>query len=145
RSPLYSAALYVLATASSYWVIAIAQALCGAWLLSACLRALGLEGLRPLFMIVAPLTLMSALPYFAGELMPDVFAGYAFIALLLPGLSAGRIGLVERGAIACLAAASITMHNTIVVLAVVLALLVAGMAWIARLRPRELRNLVAWV
>ncbi len=145
RSPLYSAMLYIAATASSYWVIAIAQALCGAWLISACARALGLTGPRPLLTIVASLTLMSTLPYFAGELMPDVFAGYAFIALLLPGVSADRLSALERSAIALLASASITIHNTIVVLAFLLALVVAGMAWIARIRGRELRRLIAWV
>jgi hypothetical protein len=145
RSPLYSSMLYFASTMASYWVVAIIQGLCGAWLISACLRAFGLGGLRSLLAAIVPLTLASTLPYFSGELMPDVFAGYAFIALLLPGASAGRLSLLERYGISLLAFLSVEMHNTILALAIILMLSIAALAWLGRDWRRRFRNLLIWI
>ena len=77
--------------------------------------------------------------------MPDVFAGYAFIALLLPGASAGRLSLLERYGISLLAFLSIEMHNTILALAIILMLSVATLAWLGRFWRRQFRNLLIWI
>src|SRR6188768_3760431 len=81
RSALYGA--FLLAGASlAFWPNVIAQAVIIVWLVALTLRAHGLGG-RPMLvcLVVVALSLTTALPFFASQLMPDVLFPGGVLAL----------------------------------------------------------------
>lgn len=72
----------------NFWPAAIGQSALSVWIIFLTLRTHGLRE-RPvalplsLLAVVAFLTIATALPWFAGQLMPDLFAGLALLALYL--------------------------------------------------------------
>jgi hypothetical protein len=130
RSPLYSVFGYVLASGLSMWLICLVQALLGAWLI---VRALGLlGGLRrpgPVLASLAGLAALSPLGFHVNLLMPDVFAGYMVIAILLLAF-APRLSLPETLFLAALVSASAFLHKSMLVLALAaLALMALARFW----------------
>ena len=145
RSPLYSVFGYVLASGLSMWLICLVQALLGAWLI---VRALGLlGGLRrpgPVLASLAGLAVLSPLGFHVNLLMPDVFAGYMVIAILLLAF-APRLSLPETVFLAALVSASAFLHKSMLVLALAaLALMVLARFW-QWSRPYFARLAPAWL
>lgn len=142
RSAYYSLLVRLAALLTSFWPVAVIQALLAAWLVWAAVRAL-----RPAretatyFAIMAVLTLASSLPYFAALVMPDVFAGLAVLALTLLGLAPGRFGLLEKLGLLAVGAFSLTTHNSNLALAgMVLVVLLAIGLWSGAGRGALLRG-----
>src|SRR5690606_6060731 len=112
-----------------FWPVAIAQCALTVWILYLVLRTHGLER-RPVALplallgVSAFLATLTALPWIAGQLMPDLFAALAVLGLYLLLLKGDRVGRFERYGLIGLIAFSCAVHNA--TLAVVLALLVAA-------------------
>src|SRR5674476_1497285 len=83
RSALYGLFLYAGAP-FAFWPNAIAQSALTVWLIVLTMRANGLGG-RPWLAlgIVAMLTVCTSLPWFSGQLMPDILFPAAVLALYL--------------------------------------------------------------
>ncbi len=127
RSVYYGALLEAGQLAGSLWWVAIAQALCLAWLLR--LLLVGGWGLSaPAFLATTGLlALASPAGLFAGLLMPDVFAGIAILAtalLLAPGWAL-RPG--EKAALVLLLLFALSAHASH--LAIVAVMLAGAIAW----------------
>jgi hypothetical protein len=71
------------------WLPVIAQALIAAWVIGVFLASMGLRGLFVLPAAILLLVLLTPLPWFAGQLMPDIFAGVAVLALIALALGEG--------------------------------------------------------
>ncbi len=84
RSPFYGFWLFVLAGIGSIWLVAFAQALVAAWLLRVAAATAVPDGTDAAFWTtVVVLGIGSSLPFFVDFAMPDVFAGFALIAVAL--------------------------------------------------------------
>ena len=126
----------------NFWPVVIAQAALTVWIVALMLRSHGL-GQKPLRLVVlvALLSVATALPWLAGQLMPDLFAGLSVLALYLlvfrsePLARYERVGLAnvavfrtealarwERIGLAAVVAFAAASHNaTLAVLLIVLA------------------------
>jgi hypothetical protein len=133
RSAVYGLFLGA-ARSPDFWPVVIAQSLVTVWTVALFLRAQGL-GHRPILLVVlfALLAAATGLPWFAGQLMPDIFAGLAVLALYLLVFRAGALERWERYALVLLAAFAGSTHNA--TLAVMVLLLAAGLV-VRLLRPQ---------
>jgi len=116
-----------------FWPVVIAQSMVTVWTVALFLRAHGL-GHRPLFLVAlfALFTAATGLPWFAGQLMPDIFAGLAVLALYLVVFRAGPLESWERYALILLAAFAGAIHNATLL---VMVLMLAAGIFVRLLRP----------
>lgn len=124
----------------SLWPVAVAQSLLAAWVLRETIAVF-----RPgasawtLPLAAALLTVLTSLPWYAGQIMPDVFAGLLPLCLACLALDEGRLGTARRAALAAIAAVSVACHLSLIPLALgllaVLALL-RGLSGGGGPRPR---------
>ena len=110
RSALYGLFLYA-GIPFAFWPNVIAQAALTAWLIVLTMRAQGLGG-RPWLAlgIVAMLTVGTSLPWFAGQLMPDILFPAAVLALYLLAFHAGQLAMWKRFALATVIVIAIPSH-----------------------------------
>lgn len=140
RSAFYGA--FVAATIPfQFWPAAILQAALALWLLLLTLRAHGL-GERPglALAVVALLCLTTSLPWYAGQLMPDILFPAAVLAFQLLAFRLAELRGFERGALVAVIAAAIASHMAASALALGLLVSVVGLR-AARLLPRAQ---IAW-
>ena len=80
-----------------FWPVVVLQAAATVWVLALVLRTHGL-GRRPmaLLAVVVGLSVTTTLPWIAGILLTDIFAGLAVLALHLVVLRADTLSRVER-------------------------------------------------
>jgi hypothetical protein len=132
RSTVYGLFLVLLAR-PDFWPAIAVQATLTVWMIALILRAHGLGG-RPLVLLitVAVLCTVTTLPWIAGILLTDIFAGLGVLALYLVVLRADALAAWERAALVVLAAFAGASHSA--TLAVELAIVIAA-AVVASLRP----------
>jgi hypothetical protein len=126
RPPLYSLAILPLHMTLTTWPVVAAQALVTAHLLRLLCRAL-LPAARVWWLpaLCAVLAVASAAPWFAAQLMPDIFTPLLAIALSLLALTPDRLGSGERLWLILLSAFMIGVHQANLPLALALLLLLA--------------------
>jgi hypothetical protein len=134
RSMIYGAWLAALRS-PFFWPVVIAQAATSVWLIHLILRshALGERKLLPwaLLGISAALAAFTALPWFAGQLMPDLFAGLAVLALYLLVFKRAALSGFERIGLVAVIVFACAVHNaTLAVIAGLL--LLAAIVWYFR-------------
>jgi hypothetical protein len=130
RSTVYGLFLVLLAH-PDFWPVVIVQSLLTVWVLSLVLRATGLGG-RPLLLVgvTAALAVLTTLPWIAGILLTDIFAGLAVLAVHLLAFAEETLRRWERHALFALLAFSVATHSA--TFAVVLGLVVgAALIWTA--------------
>ncbi len=113
RSPFYGAFLYITQKIGTIWLTTAVQAVIGAWLIwliwrTACPRAPPWTA----YAAEAAAAVGSTLPFFAGFMMPDVFAGYASLAAVLILVFWERLKILERLALAGLLAFCMVIHTS---------------------------------
>jgi hypothetical protein len=110
RSAFYGLFLYA-GVPLSFWPNAVLQSALTVWLTILTLRANGLGG-RPWLAlgIVAMLTVGTSLPWFAGQLMPDILFPMAVLALYLLSFRSERLAPWERFCLAAVIAVTILSH-----------------------------------
>lgn len=141
RSVYYSTALALAFATGGFWLVAFLQSLLGSWLCWVVKEVLPGFGAAAFYGLVASLTIFSSLPYFATFAMPDVFAGYAVlaIALLLPARSRAL-----RAGLWILIVFGIAAHAT----NIIVALLASGGVLLTRLRllgRRDIEPEFSWL
>src|SRR4051794_20741966 len=123
RSTVYG--LFVdLLTRPDFWPVVIVQAALTVWILWLVLRVHGF-GMRVLLATVAVLSIITALPWLAGMLLTDIFAGLSVLALYLIVKRAEALARWERVALLVFVAFSAASHSA--TLLVLLLLLLAGL------------------
>lgn len=95
-----------------FWPVVALQAAATVWILALVLRAYGFGG-RPgtLLAVIVGLSLTTTLPWLAGILLTDIFAGLAVLALHLLVLRADALGRRERVALVAFAAFAGATHS----------------------------------
>lgn len=124
RSTVYGLFLNLLSW-PDFWPAVVAQAVLTVWIVALTLRVHGLGG-RPhvLVVTVTALAVVTALPWLAGQLITDVFAGLAVLALYLIVVRADVLARRQRVALIAFVAFAAATHNA--TLAVLMLLLAAG-------------------
>lgn len=110
RSALYG--VFLLAGMPlAFWPVVAVQAAAAAWVIVLLLRTQGYGG-RPwlAFGIVAVLSIVSSLPWIAGQLLPDILFPVAVLALYLLIFAAVRLSRWEQVVLAALIAFAIASH-----------------------------------
>lgn len=129
RSALYGFFL-VLGIPLGFWPCIVVQSAMMVWLFTLTLRVNGLGG-RPwlALAIVALLTIATSLPWFAGQLMPDILFPAAILALYLLAYAANRTTRAERFGLAAVIAFAIPSHMAAagMVVGVIVALFIVSM------------------
>lgn len=124
----------------SLWGAALLQACVLSWLLWLVQRVVlppGPAGRHLLLM--AAMAALTALPWFAAMLMPDVFAGAVVLTLWLLAFGRGRLSRAEALAILVLATLSIAMHLSHLPIAAAM----AALALLLTRRPRPALRVAA--
>jgi hypothetical protein len=126
----YSIVVRVLGAGGTLWPVIVAQCALLAWLLWRSARSLlGRVSIAHYLLLTTLLALATALPWFAGQLMADVFTPVLVLALFLL-LEAGDLGRFERCVLLGLVALCVSVHLTH--LPIGLGLLAVG--WLAHAR-----------
>jgi hypothetical protein len=121
-----------------FWPIVILQAAAAVWILGLTLRLHGFKtSSAGLIALVAALAVTTALPWLASELLTDVFAGLAVLALHALLFHGDRIARGERIALVLFSAFAVSTHSATyaVLLALVLLALPNSLIWPGRV-PR---------
>jgi hypothetical protein len=108
RPAFYSLFLLPLHLGLTTWPVVAAQAIIAAWVLHVTCGVLlrGFPSVAPVAMLAAA----SSLPWFAAQLMPDLFTGLLVLALALLALAPERLGAREALGLAAFAAFAMAAH-----------------------------------
>src|SRR5882724_981733 len=121
RSTIYGLFLNVL-TRPDFWPAILVQAALTVWILSLLLRLHGF-GARAVIVVIAALSVFTALPFIADVLLTDIFAGLAVLALYIRLRFSDGLEPWERHALFLfIAFASATHSATLLVLLAMLAM-----------------------
>jgi len=125
RSALYGLFLN-LGIPLAFWACVIAQAALMAWLFAVTLRVNGLPG-RPYLALgmVAVLCIVTSLPWFAGQLMPDILFAAAALSLYLLAYGDVYLARWERWALGAVIAFAMASHMAALGLCIAVVLVVA--------------------
>lgn len=96
----------------NYWPVAIIQSATAAFVLSLALRVFGL-GKHPyaLPVIVGILCVATTLPWIAGNILTDIFAGLSVVGLHLLVAEDDKLTRIERGALVVVVAFAVASHS----------------------------------
>jgi hypothetical protein len=126
RSAIYGFALAA-GRWPNFWPVVFTQAAATVWVVTLVLRSLGLGSNAPLLvMTFSVLTTATALPWFAGQLMPDLFAGLSVLAVCLLLVRPDQLTTLERMGLIMLIAFGAASHNA--TLGVLIILLIVACA-----------------
>ena len=125
RSALYGLFLD-LGIPLAFWPCVIAQAALMAWLFALTLRVNGLPG-RPYLAlgIVAVLCIVTSLPWFAGQLMPDILFAAAALSLYLLAYGDAHLARWERWVLGAVIAFAMASHMAALGLCVAVVIVMA--------------------
>lgn len=99
------------------WAVVAVQSLMLAWLLHEIVDAFAPWRARvALVPIVVPLVLLTALPWFAGQIMADAFTGVLVLGMAVLAFGPDRIGLRRRVAMAVLLMLATGVHTSHIVI-----------------------------
>ncbi|MDF3075386.1 MAG: hypothetical protein K0S54_3053 [Alphaproteobacteria bacterium] len=139
RTLVYAALLTILGTQWTLWGAVVFQALCIACVLDQTVSLL-ITRHRPLWLLslTVALVLLTGLPWYVGQIMPDVFTGALVLAAGLLVAFGDRLPLWRRMILAALMALGTAIHASH--LPVALALVCAGLllCWVQRRKRRSL-------
>jgi hypothetical protein len=132
RSTVYGLFLNALAY-PDFWPAAVVQAALTVWVIALTLRAHGL-GRRPFILLgtIAALSVVTTLPWIAGILLTDIFAGLGVLALYLVVLRADALAPWERVALVVFAGFAGSTHSATLAVEVALVLCAAIVALVRR-------------
>ncbi len=139
RSALYGAFLAA-GLRLDFWPCVIVQALLSAWIVSLVLRTQGLTRPATALAVIVAMCVGTSLPWYAGQLMPDVFMPLAVLAAYLIAFASQQLRRWEIAALAVTIAFAIAVHMAILAVMLVLFVLFAVLQFAGRkepsLRPR---------
>jgi hypothetical protein len=141
RSALYGLFLYT-GVPFSFWPNAVLQSALTVWLITLTISAFGLGG-RPWLAlgIVAMLTVCTSLPWFSGQLMPDILFPAAVLALYLLSFCNERLARWERFILAAAIVFAIPSHMAAAGMCVTI---IAALWLLARFKPLALPKPRLW-
>jgi hypothetical protein len=125
RSAYYGALLYLSALSKDFRPVVLLQSLLCSWLVFlSCKVMLPRLSARAFAASIITLGLLTSAPFYVAFLMPDIFAGFALIAIALLFVQYDRLAVLERLALFALLAAGCMFHTTITAMTLLLLALV---------------------
>ncbi len=115
-----------------FWPNIMVQAGLTVWVMQIALRAWGYGGPMTLALMMAALALLTSLPWYAAQLMPDIFVPLAVIALHLLAFARDRLSKPETALLMAVVAVAMTSHMSIVVLVAALLVLFSTLRLLGR-------------
>lgn len=113
RTMPYTLVAYIGRVADSLWAIAIVQSLLVAWTLHLALRVLSpFHPTRALLPVTAALCLLTSLPWFADQVMADVFAGVSVLGVAILAFADDRLDRWRRYALVLLTGVGTALHTS---------------------------------
>lgn len=139
RSPYYGILLYGANKVGTLWLLAAIQSAVAAWTVFALVRvAVRPSSPAPYLCIMAGVSAVSTLPFFAGFAMPDVFAALGATASVALAVYWTDYSRLERVALILVITASLWFHTSHVLLEVLLIAAIAAVFWWFRVAPRTI-------
>jgi hypothetical protein len=134
RSPVYSILLLVSGAAVSLWLVALVQAVITAFVIVQTTRAVAPRmSLAMLAGIIAALDILTALPWYVGQIQPDCFTAIGVLCLYLLSFHIDALGRARGIAIGLIAAFAIAAHPSHMVLGAGLVLAIIAYKGVAML------------
>lgn len=135
RSALYGAFLAA-GMKLDFWPNVIAQAALCVFVLVIALRAHGVTRPLTVTLVAVALAALTGLPFYAAQLVPDVFAALAMLSLYLLAFRRAAIAPVTRYALAALVAFAVASHMAILALTLVMLVVFAILRMVRHPLPR---------
>jgi hypothetical protein len=135
RSALYGAFLAA-GMKLDFWPNVIAQAALCVFVLIVALRAHGVGQPLTVTGVAVALAVLTGLPFYAAQLVPDVFVALAVLSLYLLAFRRAAIGAIMRYALVALVAFAIASHMAILALALVMLVAFAILRMVPHPLPR---------
>ena len=111
RTPFYSLFILLFHWKISLWPVILVQGLLLAHLLYLTMRvAFGAVDLRHYLVICLVLAVCTSLPWFTGQIMPDIFTSVAVLASFLLAIGLDRLQRLEVAYVFLLLAGAVTLH-----------------------------------
>ncbi len=127
-TPFYSVFMAPFHATVTLWPVVFAQGIIIAHLIYLVIRcAAGTVGPGRFAVTIVALALFSSLPWFSGQLMPDLFTPVVVLGMALLGFAAARLARWERVYLLLLTAGAISVHLTHIPLALGLALVIPAL------------------
>lgn len=99
-----------------FWPNIFIQAALTAWVVQIALRAYGYRGPLTFACVIVALAALTSLPWYAGQLMPDILVPLAVIALHLLAFARDRLRKFEAALLIAVVAVAMASHMSIVAL-----------------------------
>jgi hypothetical protein len=111
RSPVFSLFILFAGGGTSLWLVATLQALMAAFVMVQTARALAPRITLPMLLLIgAVLTALTGLPWYAGQIEPDIFTPLVVLCLYLLAFHARMLGWWRAGMLTFIAALAIAVH-----------------------------------
>ena len=130
-TPFYSVFMLPFHASITLWPVVLAQGIIVAHLIYLVIRCTR-GAVTPIHfaLTILPLALFSGLPWFSGQLMPDLFTPVVILGMALLGFAAHKLAPWERIYLVVLTIGAISVHLTHVPLALGLAIVIPGLHFI---------------
>jgi hypothetical protein len=132
-----------------FWPNIMVQAGLTVWVMQIALRAYGYGGPLTLASLMVALAVLTSLPWYAGQLMPDILVPLAVIALHLLAFARDRLRKLETALLVAVVAVAMASHMSIVALVAALLVLFSLLRLLGRrlgpARPRVCAPIAAAV
>jgi hypothetical protein len=126
RSALYGAFLAA-GIPLLFWPCVIIQALVCAWVIGLVLRTQGIKRPAIALAVVVALCICTSLPWYVGQLMPDVFMPLAVLAIYLIAFGSAQLRRSEIAGLTATIAFAVAVHMSILAVMLVLFVLFVGL------------------
>src|SRR3954463_6090326 len=137
RSAVFSIFLLIAGGGVSLWLVAVLQTIMASFVMVETARAVAPRITLPILLAIgAVLTLLTGLPWYAGQIEPDIFTPLVVLCLYLLAFHPTRLGKARCAALVIIAALSTAMHPSHLGLGVELALLLVGYRLFVALRRK---------
>ncbi len=146
RSPIYGAPAYLLQRVGGLWLVAFVQAWAAAGTVYLLYRIAAPQAPRWGYLaLMAGLAALTPLPFFAGWIMPDLFAGVAGCGLILLLVYPDRLGRGRLAGSTLLIGVGLAVHRSNLLDAVAVAVAAAALLKLGGLPWSGIGRRVAWV
>jgi hypothetical protein len=111
RSPVFSLFILFAGGGTSLWLVATLQALMAAFVMVQTARALAPRITLPILLLIgAALTVLTGLPWYAGQIEPDIFTPLVVLCVYLLAFHARMLGWWRAGLLTFIAALATAVH-----------------------------------
>lgn len=111
RSPVFSLFILFAGGGKSLWLVAITETLMASFVVVETARAIAPRITIPvMFLVGAALTILTALPWYAGQIEPDIFTPLLVLALYLLAFHAERLGFWRSVLLIAIEALATAVH-----------------------------------